>query len=64
MIQRPHLLVKPPKYDTARISEPRVNKYSCVAIDTCYYSVPDDLVGQFVLAKIYTDKVLLYHRQV
>jgi len=62
--ERPHLLVKPPRYDTARISEPRVNKYSCVSIDTCYYSVPDDLVGQFVLAKIYTDRVFLYHRQV
>ncbi len=62
--ERPHLLVKPPKYDSARISEPRVNKYSCVSIDTCYYSVPDDLVGHFVFAKIYIDKVLLYHNQV
>lgn len=59
--ERPHLLVKPPKYDTARISEPRVNKYSCVAIDTCYYSVPDSLVGEFVFAKTYTDKILLYY---
>jgi len=62
--ERPHLLVKPPKYDTARISEPRVNKYSCVAIDTCYYSVPDSLVGQFVFAKIYPDKILCYYENV
>jgi len=62
--EKPHLLVKPPKYDTARISEPRVNKYSCVAIDTCYYSVPDSLVGQFVFAKTYTDKILCYHKNV
>jgi hypothetical protein len=54
-LERPHLLSKPPRYDVARISEPRVNKYSCVSIDTYYYSVPDNLVGQFVLAKIYAD---------
>ena len=62
--ERPHLLLKPPRYDCARISEPRVNKYSCVAIDTCYYSVPDDLVGEFILAKIYADKILCYYRDV
>ncbi|MBM3706175.1 MAG: IS21 family transposase [Actinobacteria bacterium] len=62
--ERPHLLPKPPKYDTARISEPRVNKYSCVAIDTCYYSVPDSLVGEFVFAKTYTDKILCYYENV
>jgi len=62
--ERPHLLPKPPKYDTARISEPRVNKYCCVAIDTCYYSVPDSLVGQFVFAKTYTDKILCYHENI
>jgi len=62
--ERPHLLAKPPRYDTARISEPRVNKYSCVAIDTCYYSVPDSLVGEFVFVKIYTDKVLCYYENV
>ena len=59
-----HLLPKPPRYDTARISEPRVSKYSCITMDNCYYSVPDDLVGQFVLVKTYTDKVLCYYRQV
>ena len=63
-LEMPHLLPKPPRYDAARISEPRVSKYSCVAMDNCYYSVPDDLVGEFVLVKTYTDKVLCYHRQV
>lgn len=62
--EMPHLLPKPPRYDTARISEPRVSKYSCITMDNCYYSVPDDLVGEFVLVKTYTDKVLCYHRQV
>ena len=62
--EMPHLLPKPPRYDSARISEPRVSKYSCITMDNCYYSVPDDLVGEFVLVKTYTDKVLCYHRQV
>ena len=62
--EKAHLLPKPPRYDSARISEPRVNKYSCVAIDTCYYSVPDNLVGQFVFAKIYTDRILCYYDRV
>ena len=63
-LEMPHLLPKPPRYDAARISEPRVSKYSCITMDNCYYSVPDDLVGQFVLVKTYTDKVLCYYRQV
>lgn len=60
-VEKVHLLPKPPKYDSARPAEPRVNKYSCVTIDSCYYSVPDHLVGQFVFSKIYTDKILCYH---
>lgn len=63
-IEMPHLLPKPPRYDAARISEPRVSKYSCITMDNCYYSVPDDLVGEFVLVKTYTDRVLCYYRQV
>lgn len=63
-LELPHMLLKPPRYDAARISEPRVSKYSCITMDNCYYSVPDDLVGEFVLAKIYTNKVLCYYRGV
>jgi len=63
-LERPHLLPKPPRYDAARIAEPRVNKYACISVDTCYYSVPDSLVGQFVLAKIYADRIVCYHREV
>ena len=63
-LERPYLLPKPPKYDAARIAERRVNKYSCINESSCYYSVPDDLVGEFVLIKIYTDKILCYHKEV
>ncbi|MCL6087528.1 MAG: hypothetical protein M1475_03880 [Actinobacteria bacterium] len=62
--EKPHLLPKPPRYDTARVFERRVDKYSCIAVDTCYYSVPDDLVGQFVFAKVYTDKILCYNNEI
>lgn len=63
-LEKPYLLPKPPRYDAARIAEPRVNKYACISVDTCYYSVPDSLVGQFVFVKIYADRILCYHRDI
>jgi len=59
--EKNYLLVLPPRYDTARITEARVNRYSSVSVDSNYYSVPDHLVGEFVLVKIYPDKILCYH---
>ena len=56
-------MVLPPRYDTARIREARVDRYSSVSVDGNYYSVPDYLVGEFVLVKIYPDKILCYHNQ-
>ncbi len=49
---QPYLLPRLPKYDTARIAELRVDKYSTVCIDTCRYSVPDQYVGEFLFVKI------------
>ena len=57
------LLVLPPRYDTARITETRVDRYSTISLDGNHYSVPDHLVGEFVLVKIYPDKILGYHNQ-
>jgi transposase len=57
------LLSLPPRYDIARVREARVNRYSTVSVDGNYYSVPDHLVGQFVLVKIYPDKILCYHQE-
>ncbi len=57
------LLSLPPRYDTARITEARVGRYSTVSVDTNHYSVPDHLVGEFVLVKIYPDRILCYHNQ-
>jgi len=61
--EKNHLLVLPPRYDTARITEVRVDRYSTVSVDANHYSVPDHLVGEFVLVKVYPNKVLCYHNQ-
>jgi len=61
--EKNYLLLLPPRYDTARITEARVDKYSFVSVETNHYSVPDHLVGEFVLVKIYPDQILCYHNQ-
>src|SRR5699024_2567103 len=42
--ERDHLLQAPPKWDAARITYGRVDKYATVIIDQNRYSVPDHLV--------------------
>jgi len=61
--EKEYLLPLPPKYDSARICERRVNKYSCFEIDSCFYSVPDSYTGEFVFVKIYPEKIIAYYRQ-
>lgn len=59
--EREHLLPVPPRYDTARTTEARVDKFSTICVDSCHYSVPELYVGDFVLAKVYTSKIVCYH---
>ena len=59
--ERNYLLPLPPRYDTARITEARADKYSCITVDSNRYSVPDHLVGKFIFTKIYPDKIICYH---
>lgn len=61
--EKSYLLPLPPKYDSARTFERRVNKYSTIEIDSCFYSVPDCYVGEFVFVKVYPGKVLVYYRE-
>ncbi len=61
--EKDSLLLLPPRYDTARVTEARVDRYSSVSVDGNHYSVPDHLVGEFVLVKIYPDKILSYHQE-
>ncbi len=44
--------------------EYRVSKYSTIQIEHNKYSVPDYLVGRFVKAKKYTDKISIYYDSV
>ncbi len=57
----PYLTKLMPPYDTSRVLELRVNKYSVVTIDENKYSVPDSLVGKFVTTKVYPNDILIYH---
>lgn len=57
-----YLLPLKPSYDTARRIEVRVNKYSVINIDQNKYSVPDYLVGKFVMAKIYPDTIEIFYK--
>ena len=60
--ERPYLLPHMPKYDAARTTEARVDKYSTICIDNCHYSVPDIYVGKFIFTKIYTTKIICYYQ--
>jgi len=61
--ERDHLKELMPTYDIARDKECRVNKYSFIVIEQNRYSVPDYLVGKFVMAKIYSEKIKIYYKE-
>lgn len=61
--EREYLLPDMPLYETATISDLRVNKYSTIMVDSCYYSVPDDYVGTMVRCKVYTTKILVFYNE-
>lgn len=61
--EREYLLPDMPLYETAAISDLRVNKYSTIMVDSCYYSVPDNYVGTMVRCKIYTTKILVFYNE-
>lgn len=62
-IEKEYMLPKMPFLDTAQIKELRVDKYSTITIDTCHYSVPDNLVGKLVFVKIYSGKIVCYYEE-
>ncbi|MEL7596613.1 MAG: IS21 family transposase, partial [Clostridiaceae bacterium] len=61
--EKEFLLPEMPIYETAKIQDCRVNKYSSIMIDSCYYSVPDSFVGVMVRCKIYSSKILIYYNE-
>lgn len=60
-LERQYLLPEMPRYDTARAAEPRADKYSTITVDSCHYSVPDSLVGEFIFVKIYPDRIICHY---
>ena len=59
--EKENLLPKMPMYETARIEDLRVDKYSTIVIDTCHYSVPDSYVNSIVRCKIYSNKIIVFY---
>ncbi|OPJ60563.1 Mu transposase domain-containing protein [Clostridium oryzae] len=59
--EREYLFPDMPLYETASIADLRVNKYSTIMVDSCYYSVPDSYVGTMVRCKVYTTKILVFY---
>jgi len=55
-----HMRVAPKPYDASELRSLRVDKYSCIKVDTNYYSVPEGWVGTFVDVKVYPDLIQIY----
>ena len=60
-IEKEYMLPKMPLFDSARIEELRVDKYSTIVVNGSHYSVLDKLVGKIVLVKIYSTLILCYY---
>lgn len=58
--EREHMGPYIAKLDTARIEEPRVDKYSTFSVNTCRYSVPDIYVGKRIFIKIYSNDIICF----
>lgn len=58
--ERPYLKAVPPAYDTGQLDQLRVDKYSCIKVDTNWYSVPEGHVGEMLQVKVYPDQILVY----
>lgn len=58
-----NLLPDMPLYENASIQDVIVSKYSCIMIDSCFYSVPDTYVDKLVRCKVYTSKLLVFYDQ-
>lgn len=57
--EKSHLYSTKPPFDCSDSHSLKVDKYSTVSFKTCRYSVPDNLVGKMVVARIYPGKILI-----
>lgn len=47
-------------YDASSLRRLRIDKYSCIKVDTNYYSVPEDYAQKTVEVKVYPEFIRLY----
>nr|WP_276538553.1 IS21 family transposase [Dehalobacterium formicoaceticum] len=59
--ERDYLMPPLPPFDCAVVKNYRVNKYSTINVDGCFYSVPDNYVDKLVLAKVYKGKIVIFY---
>ncbi|MCG8485525.1 MAG: IS21 family transposase [Clostridia bacterium] len=59
--EREYLLAELPEFECAKTNNARVNKYSIIQVDSCFYSVPDNLVNKILFVKTYSTKVKVFH---
>ena len=57
--EKPYLYFCKSAFDCSDVCSLKVDKYSTVTFKTSRYSVPDNLVGKIVTARIYPDKILI-----
>lgn len=51
-----------PKYETAQITDNRVDKYSFIHVDNNIYSVPEELCEKTVVVKLYPTEVIVLYK--
>lgn len=60
-IEKKHLLPKPAhNYELGRLQSAKVNSYSLISIDSCFYSVPDKYVGKTLTCNVYINFIIIY----
>lgn len=55
--EKSYLFSTKPSFDCSEVLSLKVDKYSTVSFKTARYSVPDNLVGKMVVARIYPSKI-------
>ena len=60
-IELKHMKVPDSPYDASELVSRRVDKYSCIKVDTNWYSVPEGYVKLMLDVKIYPCEILVYN---
>ncbi|SFM47336.1 IS21 family transposase [Salibacterium qingdaonense] len=61
--EHPVLFPAPPKWDAALVHYLRADKYATVIVDQNRYSVPDHLVGEIIMVKVYAERIHCFYNE-